>query len=112
MDQRQTVSLADSCFDVLYSDSLLNKIKTLVNSMCLGCRFDEFSQTTHSCIDYDLKCAIENYFDIAIQSISEDDILIRWSNTLETYNISPELQGLLKLKYFCNDWLQTMKTES
>ena len=112
MDQRRAVSLADSCFSVLYAECLLDIIKSLVKKACLGCWFNDLSQRTHTCLTCDMTCAIENYFDIAVQSVPEDDLLTRWSNRLENYDISPELQGLLKLKYFCEDWRQTMKTES
>lgn len=112
MDHRQAVTITDSCFDILYAESMLNTIKNLVKTACLGCWFDDLSQRTHTCLNYDSKCVIENYFDVAIQRIPEDDLLQRWSNTIEKYDISSELLGLQKLKYFCDDWRQTMKSES
>lgn len=46
-----------------------------------------------------------------MSTVSEDEILLSWSEIVDTLNICPELVALQKLKIYDKDYLDTMKTK-
>ena len=83
----------------------------IVKLMCYGCEVDHPSQNQHSCIMNDRQEHIEMYFEKLLSAVNEDDILLSWSDIMDTLNIFPELLALQKLKIYDKDWLALMKTD-
>ena len=77
---------------------------------CYGCEVDHPSQLQHHCLMYDSEEHTYMYFDELMTVVDEDNILLCWSEIVDTLDIPPELLAFHKLKIYDNDWLATMKT--
>ena len=60
---------------------------------------------------YDQEESIYIYFDELLTAVKGNNILLSWSEIVDTLEISPELVALHKLKIYNKDWLATMKTD-
>ena len=58
---------------------------------------------------YDSEEHIYMYFDEMMTAVDEDNILLSWSEIVDTLDIPPELLAFHKLKIYDKDWLATIK---
>ena len=51
------------------------------------------------------------YLDELMTAVDEDNILLCWTEIVDTLDFPPELLAFHKLKIYDKDWLATMKTD-
>ena len=107
------IFLLESYFDFLYARSICSAATEVLKQMCDGCRSWNLSQQTHSCLLMPKAQRLELYFQDILDTINEKDIVIQWTEAVDTLNDIPTgLIYLFKLKIGCKDWRATqMKTE-
>ena len=110
-DTSAQIMLMDSYFDFLYARALYNCLAPTVKQNCYGCEVDHPSQLQHYCLMYDVEEHIYMYFDDMMAAVDEDNILLSWSEIVDTLDVPPELLAMHKLKIYDKDWLATMKTD-
>ena len=110
-ESSSNVIFMDSYFDFIYAKAMHECLPTIIRENCYGCEVDHPSQLQHHCLMYDREESIYMYFEELLSAVNEDDILLSWSEIVDTLDISPELVVLHKLKIYDKDWLATMKSE-
>ena len=105
------VMLMDSYFDFMYAKAMYECLPTIIKENCYGCEIDHPSQRQHHCLMYDQEESIYMYFEELLTAVKQDEILLSWTEIVDSLDISPELVAFHKLKIYDKDWLETMKTD-
>ena len=83
------IFLLESYFDFLYARSICSAATEVFKQMCDGCRSCNLSQQTHSCLLMPKAQRLELYFQDILDTINEDDIVIQWTEAVDTLNDIP-----------------------
>ena len=110
-DTSSKVMLMDSYFDFIFAKAMFECLPTIIRDNYYGCEIDHPSQLQHHCVMYDQEESIYMYFEELLTVVNQDEILLSWTDIVDSLDISPELVALHKLKIYDKDCLETMKTE-
>jgi hypothetical protein len=107
-DHQQQMEILNTSFEDAYAKAMVKLFPDSLAECCYGCITDHFSQLHHQCLMMSKDEQIEFCFDTMLKNVDELDVLAKWSETSSTLDrVSPDVLGLVKLKFSCVDWRAT-----
>ena len=105
-------SLLESYWDVCYAREILRRLPEAIRRQCVGCQLESLSQRDHTCTCHSYSEQLHMYFEDVLACISEADILMKWTDSTATLEMTSEDRALYEMKLKDPHWRITMKTPS